>query len=142
MAKFGHLRKLEVKDKTVEYPLYQLAGEMVLIVKPATEANKPYFNEVLRRSKKNMRQISAGSIDSALIEQNRADDRKLFPEHVIVGWKNVVDSDKKIVPFTKEDCKDFLDSIPDWIFDDIRAFATNSSSIAQAAIQMEEVAKN
>lgn len=141
MNKFGHLKKLEVKGREVRYTIYQVEGEPTLIMKPATEANKPYFNAVLRRSKKNMRAINAGSVNSGIIAENREEDRNLFPKHVITGWEDVTDSSGEPVPYTEEDCRDYLEALPDWVFDDVRAFASNPAQISQALAEEEGAKK-
>lgn len=137
---FEHLKKLDLKGKEAKYVIHQLANEPYLMMKPATEANKPYFNEVLRRSKKNMRAVQAGSFSIAMMDENRAQDRKLYPKLIITGWGNVQDSEGILVPYSEENCKGFLEALPDWIFDDIRAFAGNSSAISQNALDLEEEA--
>lgn len=137
MTDFSHLKQLEVNDKTAEYPIYQISGEPTLILKPATEANKPYFNSVLRRSKRNLRAIKTG-INQKMIKENREEDRELYPKHIITDWKDVPDSKGKKVPFSVENCTDFIQALPDWIFDDIRAFAGESSNFFGEVIDVKE----
>ena len=143
MSKFEHLGKLDVKDKNVvDYVIFQIESEPVLKLKPATEANKPYFNAVLRGSRKNMRAIRSGSINAIMLEENRAQDRELFPKHVVAGWEKVTDSDGKPVPFSEENCQDFLRALPDWIFDEIRDFAGNAANFVSTGIGAETKPKN
>lgn len=142
---FSHLKKHEVVDKTMEYPLFQIAGDPIptLILKPATEANKPYFNAVLKRSKKNLRALQMGSITSKIMDEGRDEDRELYPKFVVSDWKNVVDAKGNDVPFSTDSCGEFLRCLPDWIFDDIRKFAgqpTNFTSVEH--IDIEDKAKN
>lgn len=144
---FEHLKALEVKDKTTEFPLTMLRGCPKLIVKPATESNKPYFNEVLRRSAKSVRKAVQGNItvDVETLEKNREDDRSLFPKHVIVGWSGVLDSDGKEVEFSQSNCKEFLHALPDWIFDQIGIFCRKNSNFVDIdldAEDAEDLAKN
>ena len=141
MGKFKHLKNYEVKDKTAEFPLTQIAGSIVLIMKPATEANKPYFNDKLRNSRRTARQVRTGALDNSSLSRDRNKDRDLFPKHVIVGWKNVVDFEGKKVEFNETNCKDFIDSLPDWIFDEIRIFAMDPQEFIDSE-QMEDIAKN
>lgn len=133
---FSHLKNLEVKDKTVDYSLFQINGEPTLVLKPATEANKGYFNSVLRRSKRNLRAVKSGSISQKMIKENREEDKELYPKHIIVGWKDMKDSSGKDVPFSTENCTDFLEVLPDWIFDDIRNFAGSSENFAGESIDV------
>ena len=140
---FSHLKKLEVKDKTAEYSIDQIEGEPTFVMKPATEANKPYFNALLKQSRKKVRAVQVGSVNSKLIKENRAEDRELFPKYVIVDWKNVTDNKGKKSPFTEENCAQYLEALPDWSFDLVRAFASTSENFAgYASIDIEEKAKN
>jgi hypothetical protein len=133
MADFGHLRKLEVSDvKTVRLPIYQLEGEPVLIVAPAGEANKKYFNELLKRSRKNMRRIQSQQFTAGLVAENRDDDRRLYSLFVIKGWEGVTDATGKAAQFTEENVKSFLDALPDWLFDEIRQFCTNMQNFVDS----------
>ncbi len=62
MSDFSHLSRLHVEaTDTVDYTFYQIEGEPTLQVAPATEANKPYFNAILRRGRKNVRALNAGN---------------------------------------------------------------------------------
>ena len=143
MSKFSHLKQLDVqREQTTEYPLYQLAGEPVLILAPATESNRGYFNSLLRKSRKNMRVVQSGKVNASVVKNNREEDKKLYAEHIIVGWKNMLDSSGNEIPFSKEDCADFLNELPDWLFDEIRTFASNVQNFIEDAIDAQETAKN
>jgi hypothetical protein len=139
---FSYLKKLEVKDRTARYDMFQISSEPVLIVRPATEANKPYFNAVLRKSRKNSRALRAGAINRAMITENREQDRELFPRYVIVGWENVVDVNGESVEFSPDNCRGFLDALPDWIFDDVRNFAGDSANFVDELPDAETMAGN
>jgi len=139
---FKHLEKLDVKGKTADYTLYQIAGEPKLKLKPATEANKTYFNSVLKRSRRNVRAVQAGAINQSMLEDNRKEDRELYPKYVIVGWDGVKDSSGNSVEFSEENCSDFIAALPDWIFDEVRDFAGRSSNFFGETIDIEEKAKN
>jgi len=141
MSKFGHLKQLNCKQST-EYIIYQLDGQPVLVLAPATESNRGYFNALLRKSRKNMRVVQSGKVSASVIKQNRDEDRILYADHIITGWKKMLDSNGKEIPFTKEDCKEFIEEIPDWLFDEIRAFASNVQNFIEDAIDVEETAKN
>ena len=121
MNDFSHLDKLNVsKETTATYILYQISGEPELTVSTSTQANKPYFNAVLRRSGS-----KAGKRHKPNIEQARAEDRDLFPRYVIKGWKGIKDAKGKAVKFSESNCSDFVAALPDWIFDEIRVFCGN-----------------
>ena len=134
MSDFSYLSDLAVStDKTVEFSLHQMVvdGETpVLILAPATQANKPYFNALLKRAGKSARQVRAGNINAGMIDEGRDEDRDLFPKHVVKGWKHVPDSQGNDVAFSQDNCRAFLAALPDWLFDDIRSFATNPANFS------------
>lgn len=143
MSDFSHLQKLDVGvAQTVDYTFYQIDGEPILVVAPATDANKPYFNAVLRRSRKNVRALSAGSVSPGMIASNREEDRSLFVLHIIKGWRDVRDADGKEAEFTQDNVRNFLQALPDWIFDDLRTFAANPANFLDDGIsEAEETGK-
>ena len=136
-SKFGYMQSLNVKgDMTSELTLHQIdvgGVSPTLIVAPATDANKPFFNAQLKRSGKSIRQIQAGRITAGMIDNNREEDRDLYPRFVIKGWKDMLDANGKDVKFTPEDCADFIASIPDWLFDDIRTYCGNPQNFVVSA---------
>lgn len=140
---FEHLKKLEVKaGETAPFTLYQVVGEPVLHLAAATEANKPYFNALLKRSRKNQRRLQSGSFTAALIEENRDDDRELYPKFVVKGWDKIIDSEGNSVPFSVDACNDFLAALPNWLFDEVRQFAVEATNFVDVEVDMEEVAGN
>lgn len=147
---FKQLKNLELKDSmTAEFTLHDIENpdgtSPVLILAPATEVNKPYFNGMLRRSRKNMPKIQAQSFDTSMIQDNRDSDRVLYSRHVVKGWKNVMDDAGKKVQFNEENCKGFLDALPNWLFDNVRNFATIVRNFIDSEVEApdaEETAKN
>lgn len=125
---FKNLKKLDVRDGSVRYPLVQIEGEPFLLVRPATEANKPFFNAVMKRSKTSIRRLRAGKFDAATLAAHREEDRELYPQHIITGWGKVVDDDGKLVEFSQEKCAEFITQLPNWIFDELREFCGNPSN--------------
>lgn len=138
---FDYLKELDVKDKTAEFPLSMIRNCPVLIVRPATEANPPYFNEILRRSSKTIRNAAQGKIQitSDTMKKNRKEDRELFPKHVIVGWNGVIDSEGNEGEFNEENCSKFVNALPDWIFDQIGAFCRNNSNFLPDNVDQEDM---
>lgn len=132
MTNFSHLAALEVSDEsTTELTLYQITvnGKTpVLIMRPATEANKPYFNALLKRSGKTRKQIQAGQMNANMISENRDEDKELYPRYVITGWRDVVDENGIDSKFGPDDCRDFIDALPSWLFDDVRTHAGNPAN--------------
>lgn len=135
MADFSHLKKLDVVATSVaEYVFHQVTvnGKTpVLVVAPATEANKPYFNALLKRSSKTARQVRSGNINTGLIEDNRDEDRDLYPKHIVKEWRDVVDAKGKDTKFSASDCADFLTALPNWVLDDFFAFCRDPANFAE-----------
>lgn len=127
MPDFSHLARLDVRpDKVERFTFEDIEGEPWFDVRPAGEVNKPYFNELLKRNPRITSQIKARKALTAKAAQELRDlDRELYVSHIIVGWGNVVENSGKKVPFTKENCADFLKQLPNYLFDDLRAFATD-----------------
>lgn len=143
MSDFKYLKRLEVQDKTARFEIHNIPGEPVLIMKPATEANKPYFNAVLRKSRRNVRAMQSGALNAAMITENRTQDRELYSRFVIVGWENVVDADGELAEFTRDNCQGFIDALPDWLFDKIRNFAGDSANFTDdVPADIETLVKN
>lgn len=144
MTDFSQLKKLDVTaEKTAIYTFFNIEGEFQLVVKPATEANKPLFNALLRRARKNNKAVQAGAINLGMISANRDEDRDLYSQHVVIGWKKVVDANGKEVEFNTSNCLDFLKAIPDYEFDGLREFCSNPMSfIDRDTIDASTTAKN
>jgi hypothetical protein len=129
MADFGHIKS--TKQHQAEYCFWNIVGEPTLIVRQAGEANKPYFNEILRQAEQMQRRKVKISAD--LIKANRQRDRELFPLHVVVGWKDVKDANGEVVPFSKDDCVAFLNALDDEEFDGLREFCKDGSNFRTLA---------
>ena len=133
-SKFAHLKAYAI-DQTSEADctLYQIdvnGKSPTLRVRPATEANKPYFSALLKRNSKLAAQLEAKKITPALIEETRDTDRELYAKFVVIGWHDMVQPDGKDIPFTPEDCVEFLEELPDWLFDLTREFCRENTNFA------------
>lgn len=129
MSRFSHLSTLDVPSTlTARCVLYQIKGEPYLLVKPATESNKPFFNEQLKRARRVARAVGSGAITAKIVGDNRDDDRRLFPKYIIEGWGGVNDTQGNPVPYSQEACSEFLAALPDWLFDQVREFAGNNAN--------------
>jgi hypothetical protein len=126
MADFGHIKSKRIE--TAEYVFHEIESPkpFTLIVRPAGETNKKYYNEMLRRAEHLQKRKAKINVD--MIIANRDKDRELFPEYVVVGWKNVLDKDGKEVVFSKEDCAAFLAALDDDMFDGLRTFCSDASN--------------
>lgn len=145
MTDFSYLKAMEVTtDLTVEYEIHQISvnGKTPkLHMKPAVQANAPYFNALLKIAAKNAKSVQAGQVNTGMISETRDQDRELFPKHVITGWSDMPDADGAEVKFSAETCRDFLDQLPDHIFDVIRNFATTPENFVDN-VDIEVTAKN
>lgn len=144
MPDFSHLKKLDVDIHTaIEYPVPELGSKASLQVVPATEANKPFFNALLKRARKNNKAISAGAISLQMIEANRDADRELYAQYIIKGWSGVAEKNGTTVPFSPENCKELMAQLPIETFDLLRAFCTNTVNFRdEDALDVEATTKN
>ena len=140
---FEHLKNLEViTDARINYELPEIPGTPTLVLLSATSDNKAYFNAMLRSAKNSKpghkgKRMSA--TDPAVTRMAREADRKDYPGNVIVDWNGVVDSDGNEVPFSEENCADFLSALPDWLFDNIRNTASVPTNFVKGFDQDEGV---
>lgn len=124
---FTHLGNLAVTaDNIIEYPLNELDEEVkpVLLLRSPSEGNKDYTNGILRLTG----QADGGrkkklKVDAKFMDEMREQDRELYPQCVIVGWKHMPDAEGKDVPFSAEACAELLAELPNWIFDGVRGYA-------------------
>lgn len=143
MTDFSHLEKYRAdQDLTKEYPLTELEGNYILIVKQANDSNKQYMSEVLRRSGEGRGQRRKKiKIDADYLDKLRDMDREVYPKYIVVGWKGVQDSDGQEVAFSSKGCAEFLEALPDWIFNPLREFCTDPENFI-VVIDSEELGKN
>lgn len=123
MSKFAHLKKLDVSGKTAWMTLDDLEGSPRLCLKFAGQSNHGYYNAMLKRAGGRSRKFLTGKVDVQMILDNQDDDRDLFPAHIVTGWEGIVDEKGKKVKFSRSECKELLDQMPDWIFEKIVTFA-------------------
>lgn len=130
MTDFGFLEEMKVtKEDLSEITLYSImlpnGKNPVLIGRHGGESNEQYANAILRGSVKQQKMVKAGMMTVGMLQQNRDQDRKLYPLHVITGWKNVCDAKKQDVTFSAEACAGFFEHLPDDIFDEVREHFAN-----------------
>lgn len=138
MVDFSNLKQLDISaDKTALYTLLPLKGSPKLILSPATADNKPFFNDALKRSRNTQK---SKTVNSATVDAIREADRVIFSEYIVKSWEGVTDKSGEPVPFTKENCLDFLKALPNWIFDDLRIFASSIENFVDYDQSEEEEA--
>lgn len=125
---FKNLKRFEIKGTTSWIDIPELGARARILVKPAGEANPPYYNAMVRLSSQRIRKImrtdAVTAEDSAA---NREDDRKLFPKHVIVDWEYVeadvpddAPEEEKYVPYSKDNAALLCRELPNHVFDGVR----------------------
>lgn len=114
---------------------YDLEGEPWIEVHPSGETNKPYFNAVLKRQAANRGRMLRGKIDEATIARNRAEDRELYPQHVLTGkWGGWKDEAGVEIPYSPETVRELLQQLPDYQFDSLRAYCNEPSNFRADAL--------
>lgn len=118
-------------------------GEPWVDVARADSSNKPYFNAFTKKNLRNRQLLRMSSITADQIEQSRNQDRDLYSKFIIKGWGNVVEKNGQAVEFSEDNCKQFLDALPYWLFDELRDFASRPDSFEDDAVtSTEEVEGN
>lgn len=126
---FNHIRKLDVPPgATSEFTFYQIQGRPTLTVRPTGEANPPYMNAMFKRSKGVARRLRSGDMSVDLLEETRDIDLKLYPKYVVTGWKDVETDSGDEAPFNAELVAQFLDALPEDLFDELRAHCGDLSN--------------
>ena len=143
---FSHLEQLQVKkDNTSEYEIFEIETAPVLIVRCTVDNNEYQAairgkrEEITRSLKQKKKQKRARSrINDRIFELLRKPDRETYPGAVIVGWTTNKDASGKEVKYSDEACKDFLDALPDWLFDGIRIYCLDAQNFIDASMSEEE----
>lgn len=118
---FDHL---EVGQATAWFEMPEVSPKARICVRPATEANPAYYNAMLRRSGARVRRLQrTETITAADTDQNRSEDRELYPRFVLLNWEGILDKDNNPVPFTADRAREFCAKLPAWLFDRLRNFA-------------------
>ena len=147
MPSYAYLDKLNVTDTTTtDYRMDDIRVNDVsptLKVMPAHPSiNKVYKSALFKRTTKADRlTMSRGNVDQATGDVVRKHDRELYPEHIILGWSDLKDDDGVDVPYSKEEAYNFIGKLPDWIFDNLRAFCINSESFGRDAHFVDDTGK-
>lgn len=154
MSKYAHLAALDLnKDTTAKFEIIEIRVNDVcptLTLRPANQDNDSYFSRAMRRNAKTAKQAVTSGIGAREIQHARNTDRVLFPEFVIVGWEDMLDGKGSPIEYSQEECIEFLTHLPDWIFDEIRNFASERMNFVKEinvddlpdAEEVEALAKN
>ncbi len=121
MVDFSNVAKLKFDGKPVPFIIDELEGSPTLFVLPANDSNEELLNYVLKNSAK-LTRLSRQKADANMLAATRKQDRDTYSRFVIKGWDDVVEASGKAVPFSQQNCHDFLTALPDFIFDRLRNF--------------------
>ncbi len=140
MVDFSHLASLEIPNEAKPYSMDIRGEDAILHLLPAAEANKPYWNAVLRYSDSKLKGgKKKTSIDAATLEKNRKIDKQLIANYCLVGWEGIKDTSGDDVPFTKENGLEFLMALPGRLFDPIKTWAADADNYLATPAIIDEV---
>ena len=134
MAKYSHNTKNKLtKDSRAEYPIVSSEVNGVyptLIVKPAiaqSPSNFGYRNASLKdfNAKRGKKPTDTTGED---IDKGMARQIELFSMHVVEGWRDLLDEDGNPVEFSQAECKEFLESLDESIFEDLQQFCGTANN--------------
>lgn len=114
--------KQEPTTGTATYTFLDLAGEPSLEVRPATRANKEYFNALLRRMGKLRKSLERGDMTVEMIEKQERMVRELYAQYVIIRLVGWTDAEGNEVESTSETIKALMEQLPDAQFEDLAEF--------------------
>jgi hypothetical protein len=128
---FSHLKALEQKDDAVPYRFEQIGGNPTIWFRPGTDANKQFMNETLRRANaraRGGRRSRRTTLDT--IAAARQEDREVLSKTCAVRW-DVKDAKGKDVEFSYDNCLAYFEALPDWLFDEVRAFVIDPGNFVE-----------
>jgi hypothetical protein len=134
---FSHLSKLSARGRTAQWPMplldpdSKLPAAPYLTVKPASAANKPYYEANLKAVQASRVGFGAKALNSRALDRMRESDYSLFAQHVVTGWENVLNAAGNPAQFDRDNCEAFLRALPVEMFDELRAFCVQPSNFAE-----------
>ncbi len=131
-------------NQSAEYEFSDMKTSPTLTVIHAGQENKGYFNAVLKMNKltpQQLRKLKNKSMQ--MVQQDREQDLTLYPQFIVKWWVNVKNTAGVAVPFTKENCEEFLRALPHWLFTEFKGFCNDPTNFLEVSdVDAEEVAKN
>lgn len=115
---------LELENKTARFEMPWVSPGAFMEVRPATSENTAYNAASLRMSGKRQRAIAAsGTLTSENANQDRQEDRVLYPKYVAVGWGGIFNKKTgEAIKFEQDVLREWFAKCPAWIFDRMRIF--------------------
>jgi hypothetical protein len=133
MSKYGKLADgLNVDgEKPLPYHFDMLPNQPTLFCLPATEDNKPFMNESLRRAAvRRARRVKVTNADT--VKASREEDKEIIANFCVRSWSMKIDSND--VEFSADECMEFFAALPDWVFDDFRVWLTDPTNFVKVAV--------
>ncbi len=146
MSDFSHLQALEVTedDSPHEFELYEIDTAPVLYVR-CTQSYAPYENrirarrsEIERKHRKAKKGKGRKRANDALLDLMRSPDREAYPGTIVYGWKTNKDANGIEVEYSEDTCRQFLNALPDWLFDRIRLYCMEPQNFVDTGEPDEE----
>ena len=103
---FKSLDKFDIRTAQSWIDIPELGKKARILLKPATDVNGMYYNQMLKLSGKRVRQmVKTDEITAEDAALNRDDDIILYPLYVISDWQGLDAEDGGEVPFNRENSK-------------------------------------
>ena len=147
MGNWDNLRKLEVdKESAVEFEFYEFPDPCPVLFVKCTVGNSAYHDAIRteresierKLNKKKNKGRKRTNRDINLMKLLRDPDRRHYPGNIIVGWKNNIDDDGTEVEFSDEECADFLQKLPDYLFDRLRYYVIEPKHFIDTAMSSDD----
>jgi hypothetical protein len=121
---------------------------VLLIVRHAGEPNKPYWNAAFKRLNAGERRATGAQITPDMVVTSRAELIELYAKYVIVGWRNVTDTDTgQPVEFSPDGAQELLAALSAQadgrtdVFDELTAFCRRAAHFAPPTADPVDVGK-
>ncbi len=141
-ARFAHLAVYDIKASTARFPLdkyFPVLKGAYLQVRPATNANKDWLAAVVQYEQEHPTE------DNETVMQGRDRENamalELYPGLVVTEMCNVVDAAGDPVASNLHEIAEFLQQIPDWVFERLRIFCQRPESFVKANLNAAKTAK-
>lgn len=108
---------------TATFTFYDLDGEPSVELRPATRANKEYFNALLRRMGKLRKSLERSDVTVEMLDKQDRLVRDLYAQYVVTGLSGWIDGDGEEIASTDENIKSLMEQLPEAQFEDLAEFA-------------------
>ena len=149
MGKFGHFKSYKADgDKALPFVISFRDVSFRIFARPATEANKPYWNFIMRKVEENQQRGGAVALNASTTSEARLKDAEAFAEFCVDGWDQeigdgllpLLDNDGAPVPFSKDEAAELLRELAINVrpaFDAFRTWVTNETNFMPGKVKAE-----